>query len=215
MKKNKNLKEIISLVLLVLFFILVSYIVQTNMSFIENNLDSGFVGIFIYIFITTFATVIAPISAIPILPLAVFLFGWEFAAIYSVIGWWIGSNIAFILARKYGVNIVRKFVPIEKITKYENYIPKKDLFLSIIIIRIFLPVDVLSYILGLFSKVDLKIYSLATFIGLIPFAIILSYLGTFPIKYQLLFFIIGIIFFGYLYYKIDKKLRNKNAKTGI
>ena len=51
-------------------------------------------------------------------------------------------------------------------------------------LRAIIPVDILSYALGLFSKVDFKTYALATMIGIIPFTVILSYLGTVPLWYQ-------------------------------
>jgi uncharacterized membrane protein YdjX (TVP38/TMEM64 family) len=164
--KNNGLGIIGGISVLVIF-ILVSYLLQTNMDFVKKNLDLGIFGVFLYVFITAFATVVAPISAIPLLPVAVFLWGWFYAGILSVIGWTIGSVIAFIIGRKFGIKIVRKFVSLDKINYYESFIPKKDLFLGIILIRIFLPVDLLSYLLGIFSKVSLRTYALATFIGVI------------------------------------------------
>lgn len=204
--KNKNL-GILGGILILIVFVLVSYLLQTNMNFIEENLDLGVFGVFLYVFITAFATVVAPISAIPLLPVAVFLWGWFYAGILSVIGWTIGSIIAFMVARKFGVKIVQKFVSLEKISYYENFIPKKDLFLGIVLIRIFLPVDLLSYLLGIFSKVSLKTYALATFIGVIPFAFILSYVGSLPMLYQLISLIIGGIGFLFLYYKFSKRIK--------
>ena len=202
--KNKNLGMLAGILILIVF-ILVSYFLQTNMEFFEKNLDLGIFGIFLYVFITVFATVVAPISAIPLLPVAVFLWGWFYAAILSVIAWTIGSVIAFIIARKYGISIIKKFISLDKISYYESFIPKKDLFLGIILMRIFLPVDLLSYLLGIFSKVNLRTFTLATFIGVIPFAIILSYVGSLPILYQLVSLVFGGIVFLYLYYRFIKK----------
>lgn len=207
MKIKNNLLEIFGVILILFLFILISYLLQTNLDFVKNNLDFGIYGILFYVLITIFSTVIAPVSAIPLLPVAVALWGWYNAAILSIIGWTIGSIIAFLIARKFGIKIVQKFIPIEKISYYESFIPKKDLFLGIILIRIILPVDILSYLLGIFSKVDLKTYTLATFIGVMPFAFILAYLGSLSILFQLVFLFIGGIFFIILYYKISKKLK--------
>lgn len=201
-----NKFEILGGILVLTIFILISYFLQMNLELIENNLDIGLLGIFLYIFITAFATVVAPISAIPLLPVAVILWGWANAAMFSIIGWTIGSVIAFIIARKYGVKIVKRFVSLEKIRYYEKFIPQKDLFIGIILIRIFLPVDLLSYLLGIFSKVNLKTYAVATFIGVTPFAFILSYVGSLPILYQALSFVIGGIAFLMLYYRFNKKI---------
>jgi uncharacterized membrane protein YdjX (TVP38/TMEM64 family) len=210
---SKNLQKylgIIGTIFIILIFIQLSYFLQTNTQLIENNLSNGILGILLYIFITTFATVVAPISAIPLLPVAVYLWGWIFAAILSIIGWTLGSIIAFLLARKYGVPLVKKIVSVENISKYEKYIPTEKIFLSIIVMRLFLPVDVLSYILGLFSKVKLKTYALATLIGVTPFAFVLSYIGKLPIKYQILSFIIGGTILSYIMFKYHKKQTKPN-----
>lgn len=218
MKKPK-FKEILPILSIIILFLLISFVVQTNTEFLEDSLTSDYKGILLYISITTFATVVAPISAIPLLPVAVYLWGWQYSAIFSIIGWTIGSIIAFLLARKYGINLVKKFISLEKINKYESYISKKDIFLNIILIRIILPVDILSYIIGIFTKVDLKTYALATVIGVTPFAFVLAYMGSLPIKSQLIsFVIISIIFLAMLqkyHQKIKiggKKIREKELK---
>ncbi|MEC8220633.1 MAG: hypothetical protein VX028_01060 [Nanoarchaeota archaeon] len=45
------------------------------MSSIEENLNLGLFGVFLYVFITDFPTVIAPISSIYLLPVTVLLWG--------------------------------------------------------------------------------------------------------------------------------------------
>jgi uncharacterized membrane protein YdjX (TVP38/TMEM64 family) len=206
-KNHQKFLGILGAVSIILLFILISYILQTNPQLIENYLNKGIIGILLYIFITTFATVIAPISAVPLLPVAVFLWGWIFAAILSIIGWTLGSIIAFLLARKFGLPIVKKFVPIKKISEYENYVPKEKIFISIIIIRIFLPVDILSYILGLFSKIKLSTYILATIIGITPFAFLLAYIGKLPIQYQITSLLLGGILLLFIMLKYHQKIK--------
>ena len=215
MKNKKNIKLIIIGIIVLLLFVSISFILQTNINYFKQKLDLGIYGVIIYLLITIIATVLGPISALPLLPVAVFLWGWKNAALISVIGWTIGSTIAFIIARKYGIEIVKKFISIDKIRYYENFIPEKDIFLGIILIRMFLPVDLLSYLLGIFSKVKLLTYVLATFIGLIPFAIILSYVGSKPLEYQIISFIIGGIGFFLLYHRISKFIETKNIKYKI
>jgi len=56
-----------------------------------------------------------------------------------------------------------------------------------------LPVDVLSYAIGLMTKVPFKIYAGASFVGIIPMAFLLSYAVASPIW---LFAV--IMFFVYL-----------------
>lgn len=210
MNKNKKFifTNISELILIIISFLLISYLIQTNITSFEKYIQKDTLGILSYIFITTFATVFAPVSAIPLMPIASNIFGWVTTAIISIIGWTLGSIIAFIIARKYGTKLVSKFVSLESVSRYENMIPKTQVFLSIILMRIVLPVDVLSYTLGIFSKVRLLTYSIATLIGVIPFAFILAYLGIMPIQYQLIGILILGIFLIYVLHYISKRKKN-------
>lgn len=192
---SSKIKSIAGILLIIFLFIFFSYIVQTNMNFFRNLIGTGFSGMILYIIITIIAIVLAPVSTMPLIPVASNLWGVNLAAILSIIGWTIGALIAFLIARKYGVRIVKKIVPIEKINKFEKKIPEKNIFWTIVFLRIILPVDILSYALGLFSRIKTSTYFLATIIGLTPFAFVWAYLGKVPFYYQLFaIIIIGLIF---------------------
>jgi len=180
-EKTKAFLEILAIVILFIFF---SYLVRTNIEFFNNLIGGNTYGILVYIIITIIAVVIAPISMVPLIPIVSNVFGWVFGAIITFLGWTIGTFIVFFLCRKYGVPLVKKFISLKHINKIESKIPKENLFWDIVLLRVIIPVDILSYALGLFSKVDFKTYALATMIGIIPFTIILSYLGTVPLWYQ-------------------------------
>ncbi len=203
---SEKIKSIIGLFLIVLLFILSSYFVKENIGFIKNLIGNNFLGILIYILISIIAIVIAPISMMPLIPLASNIWGWFYSAIFNILGWFLGSIIVFWISRKYGVPLIKKFISLEKINKLESKIPKENLFLDIIFLRMIIPVDILSYALGLFSKVDFKTYALATIIGITPFAFVFSYLGAVNIYSQILgFFVIGLIVV-----LINKFYRKKN-----
>ncbi len=210
---KNNTKTIISGIIVIVSFLLISYVLQSNIDVIKNYLDIGIWGIILYLLITTVATVLGPISALPILPVAVVLWGWKITALLSIVGWTIGSVIAFLLARRYGVRIIERFASMDKIRVYEAFIPKKDIFLGIILVRIFLPVDFLSYALGMVSTIRLSTYTLATFIGMIPFAIVLSYIGSVPITYQIISLSVGGLFFLVLYYKIFLRIKRNKERV--
>lgn len=191
---SEKIKSFIGLLIILALFILSSYFVRENIDFIKNLVGNDFIGILIYILITITAIVIAPISMMPLIPVASNLWGWFYAGIIHIIGWGIGSFIVFFISRRYGVPLIKKFVSLKKINKFESKIPKENLFIDIVLLRMILPVDILSYALGLFSKVKFKIYALATIIGIIPFAFVFSFLGTVPIYYQILgFFVVGLV----------------------
>lgn len=195
MQSTINIKNILGILLVVALFVTVSYLAQQNAelikSFIQND---GPVGMIIYVTFTAFAIVAAPVSSLPLLPIASLLWGWKMSATLSILGWTLGSQIAFILSRSYGKPFVKKIITLEKIERYEKSLPKKNLFWVVVLLRMIVPVDLLSYVLGLFSKIDSMSYLFATLIGVTPFAFIFAYVGTLPpIYYIVLIPIFGIL----------------------
>lgn len=198
-----DFKTILSVSAIVIVFVLTSYLVQTNVDLVESYLDFGIYGMIIYFLLVVASIVLAPVSVLPVLPLAVGLWGWKVAALISVLGWSVGAGIAFLLARRYGVPLVEKFIPIKDLNKLENRIPEEHIFLTVVFLRMVVPVDGLSYFLGLFSKMKFIPYMIATVIGIIPFTIFFAYLGSISIEYQIAGLIIaGIVFvIGLMYGK--------------
>ncbi len=205
--KNSKTNSFIALTIILSLFILLSYFAQKNIGLFRNaSEDSGFLLISTYILLVILAIVVAPISTISILPIASGIWGWFYAALYSVAGWLIGSIIAFSIARKYGKSIVKNLMNLDKIEKIEKIMPKANIFFSLIFLRMVIPVDILSYALGLFTKVRKETFIITTLIGIMPFAFILSYLGTVPIIYQIISFSIGIVIFLIGWYLASKKI---------
>lgn len=204
---NNKLKSFIEILIIVVLFVFFSYLVQTNLEFIKSIMGDKFLGMFFYVLVTIVAIVIAPISTLPLLPIASNLWGVFSAAVLSIIGWTVGAFIAFIIARTYGVPIIKKFVPIEKINKLEKMVPRENIFWSVVFLRMVIPVDILSYALGLFSKMKTKNYVLATLIGVSPFAFVFAYLGKLPFYYQILAFFIAaiILIIGFMVKEKRKK----------
>lgn len=189
---NKT-KSIMSLILVIVLFLTVSFIVMEDIANLDNYIGKGYFGMIVYVLIAIFATVFAPVSSVPLLPLVSDLYGWFTAGVLSIIGWTIGSLIAFWLSRRYGMPLVKKVVSLERISEFEKKIPRENLFWSIVFLRMAVPVDVLSYILGLFSHVKFRTYFWATLIGVTPFAFTLAYVGTLSVYYQVSFILIGIL----------------------
>jgi len=210
---KKNWKEVVATTFTISLFVAISYILQQNVILLDDIMTSGFAGIMVYIGFGILATVFAPVTSVPLLPVAVHLWGWIPAAIFSVIGWWIGSVIAFILARIIGIKFVQKFVSIEKIKEYENLIPTTHIFWGIVVIRILLPVDTISYILGLFSRINIYIYSAATFVGIIPMAFVLAYLGSLPFEYQLIGLVVFVIGFVFVLYFMKQYINMRKRES--
>ena len=187
-------KSFLAALFVIFLFVLVSYYTKQNIEFLKELIGNDFRGILIYILITIFAIVFAPVSMMPLIPLASNLYGVFYAVAINIIGWTIGSFIVFFICRKYGVSIIKKFVSLNEIYKWENKIPKKRVFFTLILLRMTIPVDILSYALSLLTKINFKTYATPPIIGIIPFAFVFSYLGTIPLIYQ----IIGFIIIGFV-----------------
>ena len=64
------------------------------------------------------------------------------------------------------------------------YVPKNP-FWSVVLLRLVVPMDVISYVLGLFTDIGWLKYAAATAIGLTPSAFLLAYLGKLPNAYEI------------------------------
>lgn len=207
-----QMKEILAIGLLFFFFIGASYIANEYGDVFEEMIEGyGVVGMLSYVAIAIAATVIAPFNALPLIPIAVSLWGSIVTALLSIAGWLVGAMIAFGIARRYGSVLVKKFVDMRRAEKIERLLPDKHIFWALVFLRMALPVDILSYALGALTTVRFRVYFLATLVGITPFAFLFSYAATIPIEYQILAGALGffIVFGGY------RKLRKRyDARSG-
>jgi len=192
MIKEKYKKIIISsiaLFLIAIMFLLSSYFSREYQLEIQNYIGNGFFGIMLFIFVNILAVVIAPFSTLPLIPVATSMWGWFLTGVYSIVAWTIGAQIAFYISRIFGKKLVYKIVSAEKIGEIEKRIPEKNTFWSLVLLRMIVPVDILSYAVGLFSKIKAKTFLATTFIGVIPFAFIFAYIGTLSSRIQIIVFV--------------------------
>lgn len=147
-------------------------------------------GFFLYVLLNILDALIAPGATLPLIPVAVHAWGRVVAAIVTTIGWTAGSLIAFLIARRWGYPIVRKITSMERLRRMKRYVPE-DLFWSIALMRLVLPMDVISYAIGLFTDISWTKYAIATALGLVPSALLLAWLGKLPHAYEFITFGIG------------------------
>lgn len=163
--------------------------------FIDHN---PFLGVFLYIVLNILDAVPAPGATLPLIPVAAHAWGRISAAIVTTVGWTAGSLVAFVIAREWGYPIVRKLMSVSRLKQMKRYIPE-NLFWSVIVLRVALPMDVLSYVLGLFTRITLLKYATATALGVAPPAFVLAYLGKLPHAYDIIAFGIGaVVGIGYV-----------------
>src|SRR3989338_7304569 len=137
-----------------------------------------FMGTLAYVVLMVIATVVAPLSFLPLIAVAAAIFGPFLTGILNVIGWWVGCLLAFYIARYAAKPILEKFIALDAIKKYENKIPKQNEFWAIVLLRALVPVDILSYALGILTMLQWRPHALATLIGIVPFAFIYAYGGS-------------------------------------
>lgn len=133
-----------------------------------------------YVAIAVLATVVAPFTALPLMPLAAALWGPLITALLTIAGWTLGSVLAFLLARTYGRPLVERVIPLERAEALSERLVGADPFWRLVLLRVVVPVDILSYAVGLFVPMPLGRYTLATILGITPFALIFAYAEVVP-----------------------------------
>jgi uncharacterized membrane protein YdjX (TVP38/TMEM64 family) len=166
--------------------IAVVFVVRAHADSIGRFIDDHpFWGLFLYISLNVLDAVLAPGATLPLIPVAAHMWGRVMAALATTAGWTAGSLIAFLIARRWGYPIVRKLTSLQRVQGMRRYIPK-DLFWSIVLARLVLPMDVISYVLGLFTDMGWSRYVAATALGLTPSALLLAYVGKLPNAYEII-----------------------------
>lgn len=169
-------KEFIGMVIIVVLFIISSILSQQFSAQLQTFVEGyGVYGALFYVLITIGAIVLAPLNTFFLLPVATAIWGPFVAAILSIIGWTLGALIAYFLARTFGHPFVVKFTNLQRLDKVSHALPQKNIFIWIVLARMAIPVDILSYALGLFIVIPYSTYTLATFIGVSPFAFMFAY----------------------------------------
>jgi len=203
-------KEILTLLLVFLFFLASSYLAQRFEAQLAGLLVFKSLGsALVYIFSVIFAAVTAPFATLPLLPVAVAIWGPLLTAIFYVIGSLIGSYIAFYLARRWGQKLLCRLFKKGCFDDFGYTIEEKNLFWLIVLARLILPADVASYSVGLLTEMKTGPYLLATFIGILPFAFIFAYGAKLDIRIQIVggILLIALLLLGYK--RIKKSFRKK------
>lgn len=197
-------KEIVGVAILITVFVVGALLTARFETLIETQLDFGVWGMLVYVLVTLLATVVAPLSTVPLIPLVTTIWGPLVTSLLNVFSWGVGSLIAFLIARRYGKPIVRKFVDMEAIAKYEKALGEGYLFWNVLVLRALVPVDILSYAIGIFTTMSFKHYVIATFIGITPFAFILPYAIEAPFYFQIFVFLLVLLALYIGYRKVSK-----------
>ncbi len=196
-KKKIDLKLIINAITIVgtiLTFILLYIAIKEEIFTSEEKLKlllnkCGYLAPLIFVFIQIVQVIIPLIPGGVSQAVGVLVFGPFWGFIYNYIGIVIGSIVVFLLARKYGMPLIKKMFKKELIDKYIGWLDKGKKFEKFFALAIFMPVapdDFLCYLAGV-TKITVKKY-IAIIVLLKPFTIamysyILVYLSDILMKF--------------------------------
>lgn len=162
----------------ILLFLASALLSDNVVTFLKEFIDgNNITSAFFLIFMMFLATVVAPLAVLPIVPAVSPFFGPLLTTLYVVMGWCAGAVVAFLLARHVGRPTLSKIISLDTVERYESRLPKNLTFWGLVFLRMVIPVDVLSYVVGFVSSMSVFKYTLATLIGITPFSFIFSYGG--------------------------------------
>ena len=192
-------------------FVVLSQWSQQNMELLQSlTAQAGWPGIFSYIGIMTASIVFAPLGTGFLLPVAANSYGPFFAALYSIIGWTLGSMLAFWIAKAFRKNIFKNQSLVKRIQEYERSIPRYQFYGLVILLRIALPVDLVSYMLGFASTMSYRAFLFTTLVGVTPMTFVFTYAATSTVLIQILVSIFATITFGIGLYFVYRGYSSNN-----
>ncbi len=223
-----NGRLIFRILVLSLLLVLTTYLFihfELHIFFIDRQKAVEFVNSFhpydevAFISLQILQVVAAPIPGEATGLLGGYLYGPVRGTVYSTIGLLIGSWIAFVLARFFGLPLVEKAVKPSIIQKYDYFLEHRGLFLSFLLFLIpGFPKDCLCYMMGLSHMKTWHFLALST-VGRLLGTILLSMSGSCVRNHQYtgLLIVAGIscISITVAYFYRDKWLETLKEKEEI
>lgn len=163
-----------SLVASSVYLVLAPELLEEAFMYIASLGPLSYVG---FVLLLTAAVVFAPVTVMPITPMASQVFGPFVTGCLSALGWTLGAVIAFYISRYFGRPLLQQFVSLEKIDAFVASVPERRQFWFILIVRHVLPVDVVSYALGLVPSIRFTTYFFASVLGVLWFSFAFAYVG--------------------------------------
>jgi uncharacterized membrane protein YdjX (TVP38/TMEM64 family) len=206
--------DIIGGVLGVLLFVVLAQWSQQHAELLkELTNQAGVLGVFSYVTILAASIIFAPLGTGFLLPIAANSYGPLLAAIYSILGWTIGSVVAFWIARHFGHRKIKETTFMRRLKSYESAISEYHFYGLIVLLRMALPVDVVSYALGFMSKIGYKAFLVTTVLGITPLAFVFTFASTASAEIQLTISSLAALLFLSAAYWVYREYAQTNPKT--
>lgn len=133
-------------------------------------------GVVVFVATSAIAVLLPALTNLPLLPVAVLAWGPWWTASLLLAGWIAGAALSFLLGRHARDAIVLRFPAVRRHADIDRLIHPQHRLVSLVLLRMTFPVDVLSYALGLFSRrTTLAENVVSTTIGAAPFALLFAW----------------------------------------
>lgn len=130
-------------------------------------------GFLIFLLIAILSALLSPLTNVPMIPVAIVLWGVAPTMIILFVGWLIGDIIAYYVGRYVGGPLFRYIISAKRFDKWVAEIQRHTRFYMLLLLRIALPAE-LGYAFGIMRYPFVK-YMAITFIAEIPFVLITTY----------------------------------------
>jgi uncharacterized membrane protein YdjX (TVP38/TMEM64 family) len=168
-------------------------------------------GIILFVIIEALAVMISPFSSVPLLFVAIGIWGRGMALFYSMIGGIIGAIGSYAIGSYALYRLLKRIIPISEIEYYRKRIAHRASFWIVLLFRLAMPVEIPGYVLGI-ARYPFWKYLLATAIAYVPFYALTIYAGDALIKKNTGVFIVMVatfaIFICLSLFFFFKKLKN-------
>lgn len=180
--------------------------------------DYAIIAPLLFIIARALAIIFPPIPGIAIDLPGILVFGWQVGFIYAEIGIMLGAMVAFLLARKFREPLVRRFVALQKLRKWEKKLSENQAFWALTATRLITnPLfDYISYAAG-FTRISTTKFFFSTLIGNTPTVLLVYYFGGFALNkgiYYVVVFIAVLIalWLAFKYTNFTKYIPTRKSK---
>lgn len=206
-----DIRTILGGLLLIAVFVFASHVALMNKALISTVVLKGgwWAGALFVLISATFIVFVIPLDIAFLIPIGVQAWGPLTTGLLSITGWTLGGSVAFGIARLYGRKFVARIIGEANVERARAQVPQTGLFWSVTFLRMMLPVDLFSYALGLFAPISWPAFTLATAIGVTPFAFYFAYVGALGPLYQVLAIAVAFIFAGTMVWLYRRRTQRK------
>jgi uncharacterized membrane protein YdjX (TVP38/TMEM64 family) len=203
------------LLLMIILVVVLWYALFAKNTVYEWIISLGFIirdgpwGMATFVLLSALSAMLSPFSTVPLVPVAIVIWGPFFTSLMLLAGWLIGGMLSYAIGWKFGYALVSLFIPHEKIDKWSKQIEKKVSIFLVLLFRTMTPSET-GYIFGII-KYPFWSFVLVTLLSEIPYAFAISYAGNAILENeQQIFWLLAIAslaFLGIVYQAYRREFR--------